>query len=48
MFTHADVCEKILEKHRDYVLYAKDNRSQLKADIEAAFAAAESGDFPPR
>jgi len=47
MFSHADVCEKILEKHGDYVLYAKDNRSQLKADIEAAFAAAEGGDFPP-
>ncbi len=47
MFTHADVCEKILAGHGDYVLYAKDNQSQLKADIEAAFTAAEGGDFPP-
>lgn len=47
MFTHADVCEKILEKQGDYVLYAKDNQSQLKADIAAAFAAADSGDFSP-
>lgn len=47
MFTHADVCETILDRHGDYVLYAKDNQSQLKADIEAAFAAAESGGLPP-
>jgi hypothetical protein len=48
MFTHADVCETILAGHGDYVLYAKDNQGQLKADIEAAFAAAEGGDFSPR
>ena len=47
MFTHADVCAKVLEKHGDYVLYAKDNQTQLKADIAATFAAAEGGDFPP-
>jgi len=47
MFSHADVCEKILEKHGDYVLYAKDNQSRLKADIAAAFAAAERGGFSP-
>lgn len=46
-FTHADVCEKILEQHGDYVLYAKDNQSQLEGDIEAACTAAEGGDFPP-
>jgi len=47
MFTHADVCDEILKKQGDYVLYAKGNQPQLKADIEAAFAAAESGGFPP-
>lgn len=47
MFTHADVCEKILDQQGDYVVYAKDNQPQLKADIEAAFAAAEGGDFSP-
>ena len=47
MFTHADVAAKILEGGGDYVLYAKDNQGRLKADIEAAFTAAESGDFSP-
>ena len=47
MFTHADVCESILAGHGDDVLYAKDNQSQLKADIETAFAAPEGGDFSP-
>ena len=47
MFTHVDVCEKILERQGDDVVYAKDNQSHLKADIEAAFTAAESGDFSP-
>ena len=48
MFAHADVCGNILERQGDYVVYAKDNPTQLRADIEAAFAAAEGGDFPPR
>ena len=47
MFTHADVCEKILDRQGDYVVYAKDNQSQLKADLVAAFTAAEGGDFSP-
>jgi hypothetical protein len=47
MFTHADVCQAILTGGGDYVLYAKGNQSQLKGDIEAAFAAAESGGLPP-
>ena len=47
MFSHADVCEKILDGHGDYVLYAKDNQTRLKADIAATFAAAEGGDFSP-
>jgi DDE_Tnp_1-associated/Transposase DDE domain len=47
MFTHADVCETIPDRHGDYVVYAKDNQSQLKADLAAAFTAAEGGDFSP-
>jgi hypothetical protein len=47
MFTHADVAQRILDSGGDYVLYAKGNQSQLKGDIEAAFAAAEGGDFSP-
>jgi hypothetical protein len=46
MFTHADVCEKVLAGGGDYVVYAKGNQSPLRADIEAAFAA-ESGGLPP-
>ena len=46
MFTHADVCAGVLKSGGDYVLYAKDNQTQLRADIEAAFAAG-GGDFPP-
>lgn len=47
MFTHADVCAAVRHKGGDYVLYAKDNQSELRQDIEAAFAAAESGAFSP-
>lgn len=46
MFTHADVCAGVLKSGGDYVLYAKDNQRELRASIEAAFAA-ESGDFSP-
>ena len=45
MFTHADVCAAVLAAGGEYVLYAKDNQTQLKADLEATFAAA--GDFSP-
>ena len=47
MFTHADVAQEILASGGDYVLYAKGNQAQLKADIAATFAAAEGGDFSP-
>ena len=47
-FTHVDFCENVLEKDGDYLLYAKDNQSQLKTPIEETFTAAESGDFSPR
>lgn len=46
MFTHADVCEEVLKHEGDYILYATGNQSQLRADLEAAFAA-EGGDFSP-
>jgi hypothetical protein len=48
MFTHADVCGAVLHRGGDYLLYAKDNQAQLKADIEAAFAAAGAGGFSPQ
>ena len=46
-FAHAGACGKILDRQADDVPYARDNQSQLKAGLEAAFAAAEGGDFPP-
>jgi hypothetical protein len=48
MFTHRDFCEAVTAKGGDYVLYAKDNQATLRGDIEAAFAAADSGGFSPR
>jgi hypothetical protein len=45
-FTHPDVAHRVLDSGGDYVLYAKGNQSQLKGDIEAAFAA-EGGDCSP-
>lgn len=47
MFTHADVCAAVLERQGEYVLYAKKNQPQLRDDLEATFAAAESGAFSP-
>lgn len=47
MFTHADVRAKTLDGSGDYVVYAKDNQTQLRADVEATFAAAEGGGFSP-
>jgi hypothetical protein len=46
MFTHADVCAAVQQKQGDYILYAKDNQSELRADLEAVFAA-EGGEFSP-
>ena len=48
MFTHADVCRGGLGKGGEYVLYAKDNQPDLRADIQATFAAADGGAFSPR
>lgn len=47
MFTHADVCEKVLEKQGEYLLYAKENQPDLRADIATTFTAADRGDFSP-
>ena len=47
MFTHADVCEKVLERGGDYVLYAKGNQPDLRADLAELFAAPEGGAFSP-
>ena len=47
MFTHTDVCAAVLEQQGEYVLYAKKNQPQLRDDLEATFAAAESGAFSP-
>jgi hypothetical protein len=47
MFTHADVCAAVRQKQGDYILYAKENQSQSRNDLEAAFAAAGAGGFSP-
>jgi hypothetical protein len=47
MFTHVDVCENVLEKQGEYILYAKDNQRRLKEDIELVFTSADGGVFPP-
>jgi hypothetical protein len=47
MFTHRDVCNKVLKKEGDYVLYAKDNQAVLQRNIRDTFSAAESGGHSP-
>ena len=47
MFTHADFREAVLGRGGHYVLYAKANQPDLRADLEDAFAAANGGDFSP-
>ncbi len=47
MFTHRDVCEKIIEGGGDYVLPVKENQPTLRANIAAVFAAPEAGLSPP-
>jgi hypothetical protein len=46
MFTHADVCAAVRQKQGDCILYAKDNQPELRADLEAVFAAG-GGEFSP-
>jgi DDE_Tnp_1-associated/Transposase DDE domain len=47
MFTHRDVCAKVIEAGGDYVLPVKDNQPTLRTDIAAAFAEPEAGLSPP-
>lgn len=47
MFTHGDFCAKVLESEGDYIVSAKDNQPDLKANLEDAFTVGNSGDFPP-
>ena len=47
MFTHADVCDAVRAGGGDYLLYAKGNQADLRDDLEATFAAPESGAFSP-
>jgi len=47
MFTHRDVCAKIIDGGGDYVLVVKDNQPTLLADIKAAFAEPAEGLSPP-
>ena len=46
MFTHRDVCAKVLEARGDYVLYVKDNQAALQQDIHDTFAAESGGHSP--
>jgi hypothetical protein len=47
MFTHRDVCTKIVDGGGDYVLVVKDNQKNLLVDIKAAFAEPAEGLSPP-
>jgi len=47
MFTHRDVCTKVIDGGWDYVLAVKDNQPSLLADIKAAFAGPAEGLSPP-
>jgi hypothetical protein len=47
MFTHRDVCAKVIERGGDYILPVKENQPTLLKDIVAAFAEPEAGLSPP-
>jgi DDE_Tnp_1-associated/Transposase DDE domain len=47
MFTHRDVCEKVINGGGDYVLPVKENQPILLANIAAVFAAPQAGLSPP-
>ncbi len=47
MFTHADVCAAVQQQQGDYILYAKKNQAELRAELIDTFAAAEGGAFSP-
>jgi hypothetical protein len=46
MFTHADVCAAVRQKRGDYILYAKKNQAELRAELADTFAAG-SGELSP-
>jgi DDE_Tnp_1-associated/Transposase DDE domain len=47
MFTHRDVCEKVIDGEGDYVFPVKDNQPTLRANIAAVFAEPQAGLSPP-
>lgn len=47
MFTHRDVCEKVIDGGGDYVFPVKDNQPILRANIAAVFAEPQAGLSPP-
>jgi hypothetical protein len=47
MFTHRDVCSKVIDRGGDYILPVKENQPTLRNDIVAAFAEPEAGLSPP-
>jgi hypothetical protein len=47
MFTHRDVCAKVIERGGDYILPVKENQPTLLANIAAVFAEPEAGLPPP-
>ena len=47
MFTHRDVCAKVINGGGDYVLPVKENQPILLANIAAVFAAPQAGLSPP-
>ena len=47
MFTHRDVCAKVIDGGGDYVPPVKENQPTLRANIAAVFAEPEAGLSPP-
>jgi DDE family transposase len=47
MFTHRDVCAKVIEGGGDYILPVKENQPTLRANIAAVFTEPEAGLSPP-
>jgi hypothetical protein len=47
MFTHRDVCSKIVRRGGDYVLPAKENQATLLADIRTVLDSPPAGLSPP-
>ncbi len=47
MFTHRDVCAKVIEGGGDYIFPVKENQPTLRTDIAAAVAQPDAGLSPP-